>query len=176
MKKWRVLLIALMVAVVWVSGCNSDTQPQQRPEDQAESKSEEEMTFTLYYADQEIMDLITEERTVTVPADKHPVQAALEELGRSPANPDAIVMFPAETEVKNVTVTDDLITIDFNSNLQNNFYGGSSSEALLLNGIVNTVTDIEGYADHKIQILIEGEKVETIGGHIAVDEPLERQN
>jgi hypothetical protein len=176
MKKMNLMMAVLLLAVLLATGCTALSTPQQKPQDQVAQPGEvKEFTFTLHYGEREVMGLITEERTVTIPEGKHPIIVAIEELGKEPVTENAIVMLPAETEVLGVTVEDDLITIDFNANLRDNFIGGSSSEALLVEGIVNTVTDIsDEYADHKVQFLIDGETFESIGGHLSAEEPFKR--
>ncbi|MDW7650409.1 MAG: GerMN domain-containing protein [Bacillota bacterium] len=175
MKKWFILMLVLSLTVVLMVGCTSNTAPQQRPQDQQSEPGEsKEMTFTLYYGDKEIMELIAEERTVSVPAEKDPLQAAVEELANEPVSPEAVVLMPLETEILGVSVADGIITIDFNEKLRDNFYGGSSSEDFLIRSIVDTVTSLEGYNDHKVAFLINGEQFETIGGHISAEELFER--
>lgn len=174
MKKWFIVLLVIALAGLGAAGCGPGEAQPEAPQNQTEEQ-ETEMTLTLYYGDREAMGLISEERTVILPPGKHPVQAAMEELGNEPEDPNAIVMLPAETKVLSVTVADGVVTINFNESFRTNFYGGSSSEALLINGIVNTVTDIEEFAGHQVRFLIEGQAVDSIGGHIDAGEPFSRQ-
>lgn len=172
-KRFMVLFFALSLIVI--SGCYPRTQLQQRPQDQGNQTERLEQTFTLYYGDKEILELITERRTVTVTASANPLQVAVEELTKEPITPDAVVLMPPQTKVHSVIVVDGIITIDFNEKLHENFNGGSSSEALLVDSIVNTVTEFKGYADHKVAFLINGQSFETIGGHISAEDLFKRQ-
>lgn len=54
-----------------------------------------------------------------------------------------------------------------------NFSGGSDQEALTLNSIVHTLVHNSGGKVEKVQLLVEGEKVETLGGHFDLTEPIE---
>jgi germination protein M len=173
-KKYYIVAVVLLMAL-WAAGCGVlSASDQKQPEPLTQPGEGTKVTFTLYYGEREAMGLIAEERTVTLPLDTHPVKAAIEELSKTPSAENAIVMIPAETEVRSVSVEDGLVTIDFNEKLRDNFYGGSFSEALLISGIVNTVTDMKEFTGHKVQFLINGEKFESIGGHILADEPFTR--
>ncbi|MEW6230380.1 MAG: GerMN domain-containing protein, partial [Bacillota bacterium] len=50
--------------------------------------------------------------------------------------------------------------------------GGSRNEELLVWSIVNTLTEFPGI--YRVQILVDGKKEESIGGHVGIDVPLER--
>ncbi|MCR3921405.1 MAG: GerMN domain-containing protein [Firmicutes bacterium] len=173
MRKKVVLLIVMVLLFAWaVMYAVSDKTL-------AGSAAEPELvdyTFTLYYGDRELVDLITEERTVAVKDGTNPVKVALEQLTLAPQNKAAVVLMPLETEVLDVTVEGDVVTINFNDCIVKNFYGGSASEAMLITSIVNTVTDIEGYDGRKVQFVIDGEIVESIGGHIGTEDPFERND
>ena len=58
---------------------------------------------------------------------------------------------------------------DFNRALVANFPGGSAREALLLEAILRTLGQFPGV--HSVQITVEGEVIESIGGHADISEP-----
>ena len=51
-----------------------------------------------------------------------------------------------------------------------NLHGGSLQEMLLVNQIVKTLTALPGI--DQVQFLVDGEKRETLMGHLSTDEPL----
>lgn len=53
-----------------------------------------------------------------------------------------------------------------------NFSGGSTQEALTLNAIAHTVVTNSGGRAERVQILVEGKPVETLGGHFELVEPI----
>lgn len=74
---------------------------------------------------------------------------------------------PPGTEILSLKIEEKIAVIDFSSEIKTNFIGGSQLESLLIEAIVKTVTqfhDIE-----KVRILIEGEQVESIAGHILIN-------
>lgn len=79
---------------------------------------------------------------------------------------------PQSVRLLGLTVQDGLASADFSAELITDFNGGALLESYLVTAIVNTLTE---FADiEKVQILVEGEVVESIGGHILVSKPLGR--
>ncbi len=71
-----------------------------------------------------------------------------------------------------VKVKGNVATIDLSKEFQENFSGGLDQEALTLNAIIHTlVTNSEGKVK-RVRILVEGEPVETLGGHLELGEPV----
>ncbi len=65
--------------------------------------------------------------------------------------------------------------LDFNQALQTNHPGGSAGELLTIYSLVNTLVDnLEGI--DRVQILIEGETIATLAGHIDTTRPLLRNS
>lgn len=61
--------------------------------------------------------------------------------------------------------------VDFSGELIRNHPGGSQTEALTVFSIVNTLT-LNFPQIKKVQILIEGKEMETLAGHIFIQDPL----
>lgn len=72
-----------------------------------------------------------------------------------------------------VKVTGDAAIVNLSKEFVDNFPGGSTQEDLTLNSIAYTAVSNSGGAVKRVQILVEGETVETLGGHYSLDEPLE---
>ena len=77
---------------------------------------------------------------------------------------------PPGTRVKSLTVKDGVATVDFNEQLRIGFRGGSDNEGVVVYAVVNTLTSLPTI--EKVQILVEGERISTIGGHLDVNGPL----
>ncbi len=104
-----------------------------------------------------------------VPAES-PARAALEELIAGPLPEGCISPLPDGTRLRGVKVKDGLATADFSEELVKRFPGGSSNEAATVYSIVNTLTSLPGV--EKVQILVGGRVVDSIGGHVDVSSPL----
>ena len=66
---------------------------------------------------------------------------------------------------------DGTATVNLSRELQANFGGGSRSEQIMLYSIVNTLAQFPEV--RRVRLLLEGQVVESIGGHMAANEPLE---
>ncbi|MCL6531643.1 MAG: GerMN domain-containing protein [Armatimonadetes bacterium] len=78
--------------------------------------------------------------------------------------------FPQGTRLLRAERRDDTLILDFSKELTENFAGGSDDEAALINALTRTA---RGFPDiRKLQILVEGKPVESIGGHIDISIPL----
>ena len=77
---------------------------------------------------------------------------------------------PPGTSVLSICVEDGLATVDFSEELVTNFRGGSDNEGVLVFSIVNTLTSFPTI--ERVQILVAGETVNEIGGHLYLGEPL----
>jgi len=97
-------------------------------------------------------------------------RAALEELLRGEVPRGCDRPLPQGTTVRRITVAEGAATVDFSRQLVEGFRGGSDNEGVLVYSIVNTLTSLPTI--DKVQLLVEGEKVSQIGGHLLVSEPL----
>jgi spore germination protein GerM len=71
-----------------------------------------------------------------------------------------------------VNIKNGVAMVNLSKEFVDNFSGGSDQEALTLNSIVETVVHNSGGEAEKVQILVEGKTVETLGGHFGLDEPI----
>lgn len=121
----------------------------------------------LYFATKDGMNLSVEERKVQ--GDR--MKSAVEELIRGPKRSDLAATIPQGVTLLSLKVDQGLCTVNFNENLIKNHWGGSTGELLTVYSIVNTLSQFPGV--EKVQLLIEGQKVETLAGHLMLDESLE---
>jgi spore germination protein GerM len=169
-KKWMIFFMAGIMVLLLAAGCTQpNTIPEQLPQDN-EEQQENRVDLTLYYADREARYLVAELRGVKIAEGEKLEEVVLKELAKEPLTPDLVRLVPAEADVLGVSAENGIITVDFNENLRDNFYGGSSSEALLIYSIVNTLTELEGYEDHQVRFLINGQEFESIGGHMSAED------
>lgn len=98
-------------------------------------------------------------------------QRALELLIQGPTASESYrPSVSSRTEVQSLTIEAGLATVSFSSSLKEDYVGGSQNEANLVNAIVHTLTQFPEI--ERVQILIEGAVIESIGGHIAINRPL----
>ena len=63
--------------------------------------------------------------------------------------------------------------VNFSREIVENFTGGSESEMILLGSIVNTLAQFPSI--QRVAVRVEGRPVDSIGGHIELTEPLEKE-
>lgn len=94
------------------------------------------------------------------------VKIVLEQLiNDPPAN--LISIFPPDTSVKSVNINEGTAIIDFSPQLQSNFNGGARRELLFYRALTKTLFSFPGITE--LEILINGKKQQSIGGHIILD-------
>lgn len=110
-------------------------------------------------------------RAVQVPLDaaedtpEKQAVAAIEKMATAENSP-----LPEGTRATSVKIQDDLATVDLNPAFLKNFKGGDLTESLALSALTTTLGQFPGVK--RVQVLVEGKKVETLGGHALLKEPL----
>lgn len=180
--------IVFMFLVTFISGCANDNDAAQltpkeenksteqqvalpnNQKDPASSNSQDKMVITVYNATKDAMYLVGESHVVV--KNDHPAQTAMELLLAGTKNVDLLSVVPNGTTLRHISIKDKIAYVDFNDKLVKNNTGGSASEILLVGAIVNTLTEFHDI--QKVQILVEGKKIDTISGHLEIGEPLSR--
>ncbi|MBP2654834.1 MAG: gerM [Firmicutes bacterium] len=133
-------------------------------------KAQEMMQVTTYHATEDAMYLVPE--TQSVPKTEHPLQTALENLVAGPQSSQLVSVVPAGTKVLGVKVKNHIAYADFSDDLIKSNHGGSTAEMMLVAAIVDTLTEFPEV--EKVQIMVNGKKIDTITGHLDTSQPLAR--
>jgi len=155
-KQLAVLLIILSVIFILIVVYNRDSDIEQ---------SEQEIL--LYFSDLDAMYLETEMRIVET---DDLYLNAVNELIKGPER-NLNKTIPEEVEVLGVELNNDLILVNFNEKLKENHWGGSTGERMTVYSIVNTLTQFGEI--NLVKILIDGEEIETLTGHMDLSVPVE---
>jgi len=132
----------------------------------------EKQKVKLYFSDLNERFLIPEERYITKgKSPEDTVRLLVEALVGGPHS-DLVETFSKETVFRGVTVKNGIASIDFGRNLIDLHPGGSASEMMTIYSLTNTVT-LNVPSVTKVKILINGNGVETIKGHIDTSRPFE---
>jgi len=105
-----------------------------------------------------------------LPSGLAPARASLEELLRGEVPRGCDRPLPRGTVLLDVRAEDGLVLADFSEQLVSGFQGGSDNEGVVVYAIVNTLTSLPGVK--RVQILVDGERIDTIGGHLDTSGPL----
>lgn len=162
----RIVLIAMvltaLVAVAAV-GC--------APHPPTEASDKTNITFVLYFSTSDGESLVAEERTVER-GDMSMSEQALMELVLGPREEGHLRTLPEESIILAVEVRDDTAFVDLGRETVEHHSGGSLGDMMSVTSIVHTLTELPGI--RAVQLLLEGEIVEAVFGHIATDKPLTR--
>lgn len=190
MKKYIILLLVLVLSISFV-GCNQDTGPEennvpensdsQEPSDSEKSQdntndteknetedeeaNKKEQEFSLYFSDNQALNLVVEKRNISYKKGKE-VEALINELKKGPKEENNIRTIPEEVKILDVNVNDKIAEVNISSE---NLNGGSTEETFLISSIVKTLVQLDSI--NKVQFYVDGEKKETLMGHIMATEP-----
>ena len=98
----------------------------------------------------------------------------LADLVGGPYLPELVSPLPAGVEVLGYEQRDHILYVNFSKQLITEHPGGSSGEAITVYSIVNTLVGAPGV--EKVQILVEGQLLDTLVGHLYIGEPLEKDH
>ena len=130
----------------------------------------EVVEVTLYFSDSQAMYLVPEKRKI--PQTSSLARQAVIELIKGPENSDLYSTIPEGTQINEVYIVDDIVYIDLSEEIFKNHPGGSSGELMTVYSIVNTLTEIPMIKG--VQILVEGNEMKSLVGHIDISMPLLR--
>jgi len=132
---------------------------------------EEMVEVNLYFSDSQAMYLVPEKRKISqIPS---LARQAVIELIKGPESSDFYPTIPEGTQVNEVYIADDIAYIDLSEEIFKNHPGGSSGELMTVYSIVNTLTEIPPIKG--VQILVEGNEMKSLAGHIDISMPLLRE-
>lgn len=139
------------------------------PRDQEEG---EELTVTLYFADADLVENYRVQKVITVAEGENPAQAALQAWVKGPEEEGLTGLVPKEVVVEYVEEKDGLVEVSFSKDILNANVG-SAGELLIMEQIAMIM---EQFGYKETQILVEGEVVETLFGHMSADQPIQAGN
>ncbi|TGE31137.1 N-acetylmuramoyl-L-alanine amidase [Desulfosporosinus sp. Sb-LF] len=131
-----------------------------------------ENTYKLYYPNDTLESLIPEDREIhdSIWAKSDLSQKAtfiLRELIRGPQSGKSTPTIPSTTKVLSVIIQNNVATINFSRDIQDHFPSGALEEDITIKSIVWSLTQLPGI--NGVNILIDGEFGESLGGHILLD-------
>lgn len=177
------VLAAVLVLGLLSSGCGRSPEPKPQPErpqpnledtrpDIGAQPTETRVKVTLYFGDRQAMYLVPEEREV-VKGNRTLEEVVVAELIKGPQNPELVKTIPEGTKLLSVKVVDGIAYVNFSKEFQTRHWGGSTGETFTIFSVVNSLARLDGI--EKVQFLLEGEKMETLAGHMETTEPIAPQ-
>lgn len=184
---FSVLLIAVFAWVAFSLGMKYDllknnpadqpggnvttTQGTEAPDITKAPPEKKEITLTLYFPNLNADCVVPEERSVKADENAQLEKIIFEELQKGPRESGKTSVIPQGTKLLSVETKDGICQLDLSSEFVDNNPGGTAFESVLINSIVNSLTELPQVK--KVQFLIEGQKRE-VYTHVVFDAPFER--
>ncbi len=171
---WLLLLMMVML----FGGCGFFTQDQEAVDpNKAEENNEgpveqDKVELVLYFADDMGEYLHPEVREVVLNGST-PAEMIVRELIDGPKKDSLFSPIPKTTELLGLKISDRTAEVNFSRDIQTDHAGGTASEVFTIYSIVNSLTEMEEI--DRVWILVEGEAVESLAGHVIIREPLEKK-
>jgi len=84
---------------------------------------------------------------------------------------DLVAVLPAHAQVRGVTLGDGTATVDFSREVVSGHPGGSLPELLTIYSLADSIAENFPHL-RQVRVLVEGEPVETLKGHVDLREPV----
>ena len=179
-KNLRYIVAMLMVVIFMITaGCDqkekaeveSSSKSVETEQGSAKKENKVEKKIKVYFANEDATGLVAREKeSKEITDDKYTV--AIKMLIEGTTEKGTVSMIPPKTKVRGIKIENGIAYVNFSQELIKKFNGGSAGEIMLVGSIVNTLTEFPEIK--AVQIMVEGEKVETIAGHMDTSEPLKR--
>lgn len=131
------------------------------------------MDIKVYYPDVNAMGLVAVTKNVKVKGTEK-YKAAVEALLAGTDNKELSAVFPKKTKLLKIAVSGGTARVDFDKTLRTGFVGGSTGEEMLVGSLVNTLTEFPEIK--QVQILIDGQEIESLSGHLDLSGPVKRMD
>jgi len=127
----------------------------------------------LYFADRNNTHLTAEQRLLPRPEDSAALARRIVEALIQGPETGLVRTLPERATVEAVFITPDgTAYVDLNESIRNGHPGGSRTELLTVYSIVNSIVlNIAGV--DSVKLLIDGQEVDTLSGHISLKAPLQ---
>lgn len=168
--RWAALLRERSVPI---EGEEAAGEPAARPEGEvAAAEAARRISVRLYFDAPDQDGLLSEEREVAFSSDlARQVRIVVEELARGPQTA-LVPTLPPETRVLDVfVVAQGAAYVNLSAEAASGMPGGSTAELHSVYSVVNTVVT-NFPAVRRVQILVDGRPVTSLGGHVDLSRPL----
>ena len=131
-----------------------------------------ELTVRVYYPNDDGSRLVAVSRKVKPEGGTDKYTAVMRSLMLGTKEKGQSTIIPRQTKLRSVKVQGGVAKVDLSGDLVKHFVGGSTGEEMLVGSIVNTLTEFPEVKS--VQILIDGNPVESLAGHMDLTMPLKR--
>jgi spore germination protein GerM len=167
----KILLVAFAVVLVALVLAFFAMRASKRPVQQNQATTMQVWQVTLCYPDLKASKLVKLSLSVGATSMERVVSEIFERL-KSPDSPDLSPAVPAGSKLLSVRREGDILVLDVSDEFtQPEFWQGSDVAHLRLQALVHTLTSLPQI--RAVQILVNGQIPEALGGHEELSEPIE---
>jgi spore germination protein GerM len=167
----KILLVAFAVVLVALVLAFFAMRASKRPVQQNQATTMQVWQVTLCYPDLKASKLVKLSLSVGATSMERVVSEIFERL-KSPDSPDLSPAVPAGANLLSVRQEGDILVLDVSNEFtQPEFWQGSDVAHLRLQALVHTLTSLPQI--RAVQILVNGQIPEALGGHEELSEPIE---
>jgi spore germination protein GerM len=164
-------LSGLLILALLVAGCTT-AEKTDDPNNAQPPITGEQTELTLYFAEEGAAGLVAEQRMAETENPEELPSLVVQELIAGPNDSSLYPTIPPETRLLSLIVEEGTAMVDFSQDIISKHWGGSAGETITLMSLVNSLTELSNI--ERVQILVEGEKVDSLLGHWDTSQPLER--
>lgn len=139
----------------------------EEPSAPEENKAQSE-EFTIYYVDENIMEMVQEQQTITFTTEQEKIQALWNAL-QKPQDPEHFALWQG-VELLDASLKEGTLTLNIAKPEQANV--GAGGEAFAIQTLIDTFAQMDGV--ESIQITVDGQVVESLYGHVSIDKPFSK--
>ncbi len=162
------VVVIACVAAVWLLWRRAARAPEPAPAGEASLRTR---TVTLYFGSRDAGRLIPEAREVGARDDAVGDLRELAEALIAGPREGGVPVLPSATRLLAAYIVDGTAYLDFSGEIADGSAGGTAGEYMMIASLVNTICSNFDGVD-AVRILVEGEEVDTLGGHLLVSGPL----
>lgn len=149
---------------------NSNTETQATAKPVADEKQKQSQSIDAYYTDSQVMDLIPAKTSISFSDDAQKYTETFKAL-QSNENTDLVPLW-GKIELKSLKFVDGQIVMDLHKPDEAQL--GAGGESLAISSLAKTYFQFEEVKS--IEVLVDGEKVESLMGHVDLMHPMTRDN
>lgn len=139
---------------------------------QPDEKNTVKKTVTLFFADQDLMEMYRVSREIEVEQEEDLPQEALQAWMEGPGQDGLANLVPPDVVIESLEIKDGVARVSFSGEIKNANLG-SSGELFLLDQLALIM---QQFGADSTQILVEGEIEESLLGHVSTGEPYKAPN
>lgn len=179
--KISLALVGTLLIMIGVVACGGEainpgsdevntSNPQETDNNGESIETNETQSLTFYYVDEQLVEILQEERDIQFSSDEEKWKEAWSALQNS--QDKKLYSLWENVDLIEANLKDSQLVL--NLALPDQLQQGSSGEGLAIQTLINTFGQFKGVKT--IQLLVDGEVIETLSGHVSIEHPFAKDD